>query len=59
MGSFHFSNGKISEWKSTGIFNYSNDSGMRGNEDPKTRLPELKKCWKNACFFIWELFGTK
>ena len=42
MGPFHFSNGKISEWKSTGIFNYSNDSSMRGNEDPKTRLPELK-----------------
>ena len=40
--SFNFSNGKISEWKSAGIFNYSKDSNMRGIEDPKTRLPELK-----------------
>ena len=40
--SFNFNNGKISEWKSTGIFNYSNDSNMRGIEDPKTKLPELK-----------------
>ena len=39
---FNFSNGKISEWKSTGMFNYSNDSSMRGIEDPKTKLPELK-----------------
>ena len=40
--SFNFSNGKISEWKSTGIFNYSNDSNMRSIEDPKKRLSELK-----------------
>ena len=40
--SFNFSNGNISEWKSTSIFNYSNDSNMRGIEDPKTKLPELK-----------------
>ena len=40
--SFNFNNGKISEWKSTSIFNYSNDSNMRGIEDPKTKLPELK-----------------
>ena len=40
--SFNFNNGKISEWKSTGIFNYSSDSNMRGIEDPKTKLPELK-----------------
>ena len=42
MGSFNSSSGKISEWKSTGIFIYSNDSSMRGIEDPKTKLPELK-----------------
>ena len=41
--SFNFNNGKISEWKSAGIFNYSNDSNMRGIE-------------KNACFFIRQLF---
>ena len=40
--SFNFNNGKISEWKTTSIFNYSNDSNMRGIEDPKTKLPELK-----------------
>ena len=40
--SFNFNNGKISEWKSTSILNYSNDSNMRGIEDPKTKLPELK-----------------
>ena len=42
MGSFNFISGKISEWKSTGIFIYSNDSSMRGIEDPKTKLPEFK-----------------
>ena len=40
--SFNFNDGKISEWKSKGIFNYSNDSNMRGIEDQKTKLPELK-----------------
>ena len=40
--SFNFNNGKISEWKSTSIFNDSNDSNMRGIEDPKTKLQELK-----------------
>ena len=28
MGSFQFTNGKISTWKSPGIFDYSNDSKM-------------------------------
>ena len=42
MGSFNFSSRKISEWKSTGIFIYSNDSSMRGIENTKTKLPELK-----------------
>ena len=32
----------ISEWKSTGIFIYSDDSSMKGIEDTKTNLPELK-----------------
>ena len=40
--SFNFNNGKISEWKLRNIFNYSNDSNMRGIEDLKTKLPELK-----------------
>ena len=42
MDSFNFSNKKISEWKSTGIFIYSNDSSMKGIEDAKTKVPELK-----------------
>ena len=42
MSSFNFSSRKISEWKSTGIFIYSSDSSMRGIEDTKTKLPELK-----------------
>ena len=40
MDSFNFSSKKISEWKSTSI--YSNDSSMKGIEDTKTKLPELK-----------------
>ena len=34
-----------------GIFNYSNDSNMRGIEDPKTKLPELKKM--EECMFLY------
>ena len=40
--SFNFNNRKISEWKSTSILNHSNDSNMRGIEDPKTKRSELK-----------------
>ena len=43
LGSFNFTAGKITAWKSTGIFNYSDDSSMKGIEDTKTKLPELKK----------------
>ena len=42
MDSFNFICKKISEWKSTGIFIYSDDSSMKGIEDTKTKLPELK-----------------
>ena len=42
MDSFNLSNKKVLEWKSTGIFIYSNDSSMKGTEDTKTNLPELK-----------------
>ena len=41
--SFNFNNGKISEWKSTSIFNYSSDSNMRGIEDPKNKAARIKK----------------
>ena len=42
MDSFNFTSKKILEWKSTGIFIYSDDSSMKGIEDTKTKLPELK-----------------
>ena len=42
LGSFNFTAGKITTWKSTGIFNYSDDSSMKCIEDTKTKLPELK-----------------
>ena len=33
---------KILKWKSTGVFNYTDDSSMKGIENTKTNLPELK-----------------
>ena len=42
MGSFQFSVGKISMWKSTGIFNYLGNSNMNAVRDSKSVLPELK-----------------
>ena len=42
MGSFQFTAGKISTWKSTGIFNYLGNSNMNAVGDFKSILPELK-----------------
>ena len=42
MDSFNFTRKKISKWKSTGIFIYSDDSSVKGIEDTKTKLPESK-----------------
>ena len=42
MGSFQFTAGKISTWKSTGIFNYLSNSNMNAAGDSKSVLPELK-----------------
>ena len=42
LGSLNFTSGKITTWKSTGIFNYLDDSSIKGIEDTKTKLPELK-----------------
>ena len=42
MGSFQFTAGKISTWKSTGIFNYLGNSNMNAAGDSKIVLPELK-----------------
>ena len=43
MGSFQFTVGKISTWKSTGIFNYLGNSNMNAVSDSKSVLPELRK----------------
>ena len=40
--SFNYINNRISEWKSAGVFNYPGDDNMKGIEDTKTNLPELK-----------------
>ena len=42
MGSFNFTAGKISTWKSTGIFNYYGNSNMNGIGDTSGNLPDLK-----------------
>ena len=42
MGSFQFTAGKISTWKSTGIFNYLGTSNMNAAGDSKSVLPEIK-----------------
>ena len=42
MGSFQFTAGKISTWKSTGMFNYLGNSHMNAVGDSKSVLPELK-----------------
>ena len=42
MGSFDFSSKDISEWKSTGIYNYSSRSNMNALANSKNDLPNLK-----------------
>ena len=44
MGSFGFglTSKNISEWKSTGIYNYSSDSNMNAFANAKSNLPNLK-----------------
>ena len=42
MGLFQFTNGKISTWKSTDIFNYSGDSNMNAVGDANGDLPDIK-----------------
>ena len=42
MGSFNFSSKKISVWKSTGIFNYLDNSNMNAVGDSRNDLPALK-----------------
>ena len=44
MGSFGFglTSRDISEWKSTGIYNYSSDSNMNAVANAKSNLPKFK-----------------
>ena len=42
MGSFGFGSKDISEWKSTGIYNYSSRSNMNALANSKNALPNLK-----------------
>ena len=42
VNSFIFDNKKISKWKSTGIFNYSDYYTMKGIENTKKEMPILK-----------------
>ena len=42
MGSFGFASKDISEWKSTGIYNYSSRSNMNVLANSKNKLPNLK-----------------
>ena len=42
INSFAFNGKKITNWRSTGIFNYSDYYSMNGIEDTKTNLPILK-----------------
>ena len=42
MRSFNFTAGKISTWKSTGIFNYYGNSNMNAVGDTSGNLPDLK-----------------
>ena len=42
MGSFQFTGGKMSTWKSTGIFNYLSNSNMNAAEDSGGDLPDIK-----------------
>ena len=43
---------KIKNWRSTGIFNYSDYYSMNGIEDTKTNLP-ISKNNKETCFITW------
>ena len=56
MGSFGFglTSRDISEWKSTGIYNYSSDSNMNAVANAKTNLPNFK----NDCRMHVQLSGN-
>ena len=58
MGSFGFglNSRDISEWKSTGIYNYSSDSDMNAVADAKTTLPNFKNDGRMHVYLIGNHF---
>ena len=56
MGSFSFSSGKISVWKSTGIFNYLDNSSMNSVGDSGNDLPALKNDGRMYVFLSGNYF---
>ena len=53
LDSFIFDNKKISKWKSTGTFNYSDYYSMKGIEDTKKSCQGQKMMKK--CMFIYKV----
>ena len=51
MGSYQFTAGKTSVWKSTGIFNYLSNSNMNAVGDSKGILPKLKNDGRINVYF--------
>ena len=56
MGSFNFSSKKISVWKSTGIFNYLDNSNMHTVGDSRNDLPALKNDGRMYVYLIGNYF---
>ena len=53
MGSFQFTGGKISTWKSTSIFNYLGNSNMNAVGDSGGGLLDIKNDGRFICLFKW------
>ena len=51
LGSFNFTAGKITTWKSTGIFNYFGNSNMNAVVDSGGDLPDLKNDGRMYVYF--------
>ena len=56
MGSFGFGSKDISEWKSTGIYNYSSRSNMNALANSKNDLPNLKNDGRMHVYLSGNLF---
>ena len=56
MGSFNFSSGKISVWKSTSIFNYYGNCNMNAVGDTENDLPALKNAGRMYVYLSGNYF---